>query len=174
MNSKTILQAAFILALLLSASVLAEAQKPGDYDAVVKTIESHYHVKHKGVPAIAKLGMKVARRKQNEIKSFKLANFEDQDFSAHKSSEDIHVALRRSLTSEWHALLALRSMKDEAQTYTFYKEAGENFKVLVVNIERRDATVLEAEISTEALAQLIKSPDSLSRSLIDEATDDTQ
>ena len=174
MTRKTILRAAFILALLFSAQTFAGAQKPGDYDAVVKTIESHYHVKHKGIPAVAKLGMKVVRRKEKEIKSFKLANFDDQDFSTRAGSEDIHDALRRALTIEWHNLFALRSMKDQSQTFTFYREAGENFKVLIVNIERRDATVLEAEISTEALAQLIKSPDSSSRSLIDEASDETQ
>lgn len=174
MNRKTILQSALMLALLLSVQLLVRAQKPGDYDAVIKTIESHYHVKHKGIPAIAKLGMKVARRREKEIKSFKLANFDDQDFTAHAGGEDIHAAIRRSLTTDWRALLAFRSTKDQAQTFTFYREAGENFKVLIVNIERRDATVLEAEISTEALAHLIKEPDNFGRSLINEATDETQ
>src|SRR5947209_16014075 len=131
---RRLIQILMLLALLSLAQVSAAAQT-GDYNAVVKLVENFYHVKHKGLPLIARVGMKVAR--PSEVKSFKLATFENQGFSSAGQS-DFHAAMKRTLGADWQPLVQIRSRANGEQTYVFTRDAGERIIVLVVTIERRD------------------------------------
>ena len=73
-----------------------------DFDAVVKVIEQHYHVKHKGIPFLARAGMTTAKaaarlaggqkRRLAEAGSVKVAYFEDQDFAVARSCRQLNPA----------------------------------------------------------------------------------
>src|SRR5918998_6509919 len=115
-----------ITLLLLSASLApvaatTAATKEAEYHAVVKLIESHYGVKHRGIPFVANLGVKTAKvvsksaRRVLRFGSFKLAIFEDQDFSGRETSTDIRTRLRQTLEPDWHPLVAVR-LEEEGQT----------------------------------------------------------
>ena len=45
-----------------------------------------------------------------------------------------------------------------------------NFHVLVITIERREATVIQASVAPQILAELLKNPDEMGKALTDEAT----
>ncbi len=170
MTTKLLLKTLLLLLLLQTFQASAAAQA-GDYNAVVKLVENFYHVKHKGLPILARVGMRVAR--PDGVKSVKLATFENQDFSSDGQS-DFYTAMKRTLSAEWRPLVQVRSRRDGAQTYIFMREAGERVNVLLVTIERRDATVLQAEVSPQSLIKWMQNPEETSRSVIDQATNSTE
>lgn len=149
--------------------------KEAEYHAAVKLIETHYRVKHRGIPFVANLGVKTAKavsknaRRVLRFGDFKLAIFEDQDFSGRETTGDIRTALRQTLEPGWHPLVGVR-LEDEGQTYTFTKADGDKFKVLIVVIGQRDATVLQVNLNTEEFAKLLLNPERESRELTNEAT----
>jgi hypothetical protein len=163
-----------IISALLAAPV-AQATETPEYHAVVKLVESHYHVKHRGIPFVANLGAKTAKivskdaRRVLRFGDFKLAIFEDQDFSGREAGGDIRTRLRRTLEPHWHSLVAAR-LEDEGQTYTYTKADGDKFKVLIVVIGQRDATVLQVNLNPEEFAKLLLNPEAQSREITNEAT----
>lgn len=169
--SKTVSGRTLLIFVLMAAGMQTALAQNADYSAVVKLVESHYHVKHRGTPFIATWAVKAVH--PQGVRDFKMATFEDQDFSA-TSDAEFALAVRRLLTPTWQPLIQVRSRQDAAQTYVYLKEAGENFKVMVVTIERRDATVLQAEVSPQTLAKWLKEPDKIGRTLSDASAGDAQ
>ena len=166
-----------VLLLLAVSSVpaVSATTKGAEYSAVVKLIESHYRVKHRGIPFVANLGVKTAKvvsknaRRVLRFGSFKLAIFEDQDFSGRDEAVDIRSRFRQTLEPEWHPLVAVR-LEEEGQTYTYTKADGDKFKVLIVVIGQRDATVLQVNLNPQEFAKLLLNPERESRELTDEAS----
>ena len=165
-----------LLVAVTHAPVAAAPKKDAEYSAVVKLIESHYRVKHRGIPFVADLGVKTAKvisksaRRVLRFGDFKLAIFEDQDFSGRDAGTvDIRSSLRRTLEPEWHPLVAVQ-LEEEGRTYTYTKADGDKFKVLVVVIGQRDATVLQVNLNAEEFVKLLKNPEQESRELTNEAT----
>jgi len=161
--------------IVLSLPVCAGAKETPEYHAVVKLIESHYRVKHRGIPSVANMGVKTAKiisrdaRRVLRFGSFKLALFEDQDFSGRETAgSDFRTRMRQMLEPGWHPLIFVR-LEDEAQTFTYTKADGDKFKVLVVVIGQRDATVLQVNLNGEEFAKLLLNPERESKSLTDEA-----
>ncbi|HZH31295.1 MAG TPA: hypothetical protein VEY11_11085 [Pyrinomonadaceae bacterium] len=159
------------------AAATPATAKGAEYNAVVKLIESHYRVKHRGVPFVVDLGVataKVVSKSARRLGSFKLAIFEDQDFTGRDAAPaaaaggDIRARLRRTLEPAWHPLVAAR-LEEEAQTYTYTKSDGDKFKVLIVVIAQRDASVLQVSLNPEDFAKLLLNPERESRELTNEA-----
>lgn len=172
----TIRITALSLTLLLLGGV---AHATGDdFNSVVKLIEQFYGVKHQGIPFLAKAGMKVgttaakikggSAKRIAEAGSIKLAIFEDQAFD--REFTQFRASLNSALTATWTPLIQTLSATDEEQVYIFLRESGKKFQVLVVTIDRRDATVVQATISPENLALLLKDPEGTGKSITEEAT----
>lgn len=176
--AKRMLQILVTIAVWSSFASIINAAKGVEFSGVVKLIESYYRVKHKGIPTLANLGMKAARTTAaiwlTEAGKFDLAIFEDQDFSPPAGKGEFRTSIRNALQPEWMPLVLANSGEGSEQTYIYTKEAGEQFKVLVVTIGRRDATVLQVGLKPQALMQLLKDPEGMGKSLTDEATSDTK
>lgn len=160
-------------------SVPVEGRGEG-FDAAVKTIEQFYHVKHESIPLLARAGIKatktVARIKGGEYRrlaeagSVRVAFFEDQDFNSHGRIADFKAAINSTLNTDWSPLIQTLAAKEEEQTYVYVRDAGEKFHLLVVTIERREATVVEATVSPKTLAKLMQDPDDLGKAITEDAT----
>jgi hypothetical protein len=72
--------------------------------------------------------------------------------------------------NDWSALVQTLAPKTEEQTYVYTRDAGKNFHVLIVTIEMHEATVVQATVAPDILAQLLKNPDEMGKALTDEAT----
>ncbi len=134
------------------------------FNTVVKLMETHFHKKRKRsrLMGLAKLGVRIARPR--DVRNFKLAIFEDTDFSG----GDFGTPLRLALKPEWRPLAQIRAQEAAEQNYIYLKEDGKNFKILIVNIERREATLLEVEIPPEKLLGWLQNPQQEAQSLMDE------
>jgi hypothetical protein len=177
MMRRTFIPLLLLLLVVIAASPLVAATLKGaEYSAVVKLIESHYRVKHRGIPFVANLGVKTAKvvskdaRRVLRFGDFKLAIFEDQDFSGRDTAAgaDIRARIGQTLQPEWHPLVSVR-LEEEGQIYTYTKADGDKFKVLIVTIGQRDATVLQVNLNAEEFAKLLLNPQGESRELTNEA-----
>jgi hypothetical protein len=163
----------------LSAAFAAKA-KGDDFGAVVKIIEQFYGVKHKGIPFLAKAGIKTAalaarvaggsRRRLAEAGSVKVAYFEDQDFASPGGAANFRRTLKAALIGDWLPFVQVLSLNDEEQTYIFLREAGSKFNVLVVTIEKRYASVVQVNVSPQTLAMLMEDPDEMGKVITEDAT----
>ncbi len=176
---KRLISQLVIIILALSLTHPVRSAKDEGYDVVVKLVETHYRVKRKSVPLLARAAIKggraIARIASSSIPelaeagSIRLAIFENQDFSHPAGTIPFMTALRAALSPEWSPLVEILLPQDDEQTYIYMREAGDKFKLLVVNIGRRDATVLQVKLSPETLIKLIHDPEVMGKAIADEA-----
>lgn len=175
--------AAIGLIFLTLVAIAPKAQAKGDdFGDVVKLIERFYHVKHKGIPFLGRVGIKTAttvarlaggpKRQLAEAGSVKVAYFEDQDFSSGRSFINFKTSMNSALAGSWSPLIQVASPKDDAQTYIYLRDAGEKFNVMVVTVEPRDACVVQITVAHRTLAMLMRNPDEMGKSITAEATTD--
>lgn len=171
------------IALALACLVHPAQAKGDDFGTVVKLIEQFYHVKHQGIPLLARAGMKTAttvarisggpRRQLAEAGSVKVAYFEDQDFKAKGSFVGFRNSIGSALAESWSPLIEVAAPQSNEQTYIYLRDAGEKFNVMVVTIESREAYVVQVTLSPQSLAKLMQNPDEMGQTItVDATTDD--
>lgn len=154
----------------------AGGEKPAGFGDVVKLVEAHFGVKHRGIPMLAKVPLKVAGRFRRfaEMGSVKLATFEDQDFSAPRSGASFAERLRGRLEPGWQPLVEVSSRPGQSQTHIYAAEAGRLFNVIVIQIGRRDATAVQVSVTPENLGKLLQNPESMGDTLVEETANDPE
>lgn len=176
---KRLLVPALLLSLLWIAMPAGEA-KSDDFGTVVKVIEDFYDVKHKSLPFLARAGIKTAsvaarvaggsRKRLAEAGSVKVVFFEDQEFNSKGGIADFKRRVTAALAGRWLPFVQVLSPADEAQTYIFLRDAGPKYVVLVVTIEKRDASVVQVTLAPQTLAMLMQDPNEMGKAINDDAT----
>ena len=176
---KTLLVSTLLLTMLCLAPASVEA-KGDDFGAVVKVVEEFYGVKHKGIPFLAKAGIKTAtvaariaggsKKRLAEAGSVKVAYFEDQEFNAKGGVANFRANLKATLAGRWLPFIQVLSLNDGAQTYVFLRDAGPKYMVLVVTIEKHDAAVVQVNLAPQTLAELMQNPNEMGKAITDDAT----
>ena len=167
------------IALVLTLPIGARADRDGFNDAV-KLIEQFYHVKHQNIPLLARASMKAVQtaakirggeyKRLAEAGSVRIAFFEEQTFDSRGQIAGFKSAMQNTLSVDWSPLVQTLAPKNEEQNYVYIREAGKHFQVLVVTIDRKEATVVQATVAPEVLAQLLKDPEDMGKTLTDEAS----
>ncbi len=162
------------LILLTALSLHAPSAVAGseEFDRVVKLIETHFRVKRKRLPFFANMVMRRAVRVSG-VHSFKVAIFEDQDFSSPAGGGELGQAMRGALAPEWELLVRTASRGAAERTFIYTRDAGEYIKLLIVTIERREATVLQVEVTPQAFINWLKNPDQMGKALVGEVARET-
>ena len=168
--------------LLFGSSVSIGSASGDDFSAVVRAIEQFYHVKHQNIPLLARAGMKAAKtaarirggdyKRLAEAGSARVAFFEEQNFDSHGQIASFKASVKSALSETWSPLVQTLAPKDEEQNYIYVRELGKKFSVLVITIERHEATVVEATVAPQILAQLMKDPNEMGKALTEDATID--
>jgi len=168
-------------ALLLAASFITPRANAAsdEFNAVVKTIEQYYRVKHQSVPFLARAGMKAAttaaRIKGGEYKrlaeagSVRIAFFEDQEFDSRVGMAAFKTALRTAVGTTWSPLIQTLAPAEAEQTYIFIRNTGEKINVMVVSLSRREGTVVQVNLSPHTLALLMQNPEEMGKAITDDA-----
>jgi len=177
---KTKLTVAGLTLVLAVATPLRVLADRDGFNDVVKAIESFYHVKHQSLPFLARTGMKAVRtaakirggdwKRLAEAGSARVVYFEDQNFDSRGQIAAFKAAVNNTLGQDWSTVVQTLSPKEEEQNYIFIREDGTKFKVLVITIERHDATVVQATLRPEVMKELLKNPDEMGKQITDEAT----
>jgi hypothetical protein len=168
--------------LLFGSSVSIGSAPVDDFNAVVRAIEQFYHVKHQNIPLLARAGMKAAKtaarirggeyKRLAEAGSARVAFFEEQTFDSQGRIASFKTSMKNALSETWSPLVQTLAPKNEEQNYIYVREVGKNFSVLVITIERHEATVVEATVAPQILAQLMKDPNEMGKALTEDATID--
>ncbi|HKO99613.1 MAG TPA: hypothetical protein VJU86_21730 [Pyrinomonadaceae bacterium] len=172
-----------LLVVCASSDFRAVRAMGDDFNDVVKTIEEFYHVKHKGIPFLAKAGIKTAttvakiaggrKRQLAEAGSVRVAYFEDQEFDAR--GRNFQNSIDAVLAQDWTPLVQVLAPKEQSQTYVFVRSVGEKFKVLVVNLEPRDGSVVQVTLAPQTLAMLLQEPNEMGNAItVDATTNDNE
>jgi len=167
------------ISLALVWPICARADRDG-FNEAVKLIEQFYHVKHQNIPLLARASMKAVKtaakikggeyKKLAEAGSVRVAFFEEQTFDSRGQIASFKSGVQNLLGDQWSALVQTLAPKTEEQTYVYVRDAGKNFHVLVITIERREATVIQATLAPQVLADLLKDPEGMGKAISDEAT----
>lgn len=171
----------FVMGALLVVPLYVNATAGDDgFSAAVKAIEKFYHVKHRSIPFLARAGMKAMQtaakirggqyKQIAEAGSIRVAYFEDETFDSRGQIAAFKASLQTTLSPNWSPLMQTLAPKDEEQGHIYIREVGQKFSVLVITISRHEATVVQAILSPEGLASLMKDPEEMGKSLTDEAT----
>jgi hypothetical protein len=152
--------ATLLLLFVLSSPVTTRAD---DFDAVVKNVRAACGGKKVRIPflGLASFATRVVR--PAGVKSFKLAVLEDLKRAGDVSG--LGAAIGQSLGPEWRPLVRIRSGRGAEQTIVYIRDAGDNLKLMIVTLDREQATVIRAKVNPEALARFARDPKLLGVSL---------
>lgn len=132
----------------------ATAAFAGDHEfrGVVSAIEGHYGVRHMHIPL---LGVAMFFVRPEGVSGLKLAVFEDFH---HTDAGDVRRIVEDSLGEDWHPFVHVRSRADGETTLIYARPTEGKFRMLIVNIESDEATVVELSLSERAIKRWIKEP----------------
>jgi hypothetical protein len=141
---------------VLSVTALASAGD-NEFRGVVNALEGHYGVRHTHVPLMS-FGMWFAR--PEGVSGMKLAMFED--LNGPTSAEDVSRLVEKSLGPDWFPFVRVRSRNadggDDEATLIYASPAGGKLRMMIVNVESSEATVVEVKLSEHAIKQWLKEP----------------
>jgi VWFA-related protein len=147
-----------MIALLVSPSFFALAKGKGFKD-VVKHIETNYGAKRVRIPflGLANFAVKVVR--PAGVKGFKLAVFEDQNFSAREGAASFDAVMREAYNKDWQPMVQVSSKREGAShTFIYVKSSGKDVQFALATLEDREAVVLEVKFNPDAAARFLENP----------------
>lgn len=151
-----------ILASISAASTLAFAGEP-EFRAVVNAIETQYGVRRTHIPM---LGFALFFVRPEGVSDMKLAVFEN--FHSHTSSDKVVRLVENSLGPGWYPFVRVRSRnssKGDATedgngetTLIYASPSGGKLRMMIVNLESEEATVVELKLSDHAIQRWLQDP----------------
>lgn len=148
---------ALALVLLFAPAVRAQAQGKGFKD-LVKHLEKNYRAKKTRIPMLGLANFAVKLVRPAGVKGFKLAIFENQDFSRISGAESLAI-LRHAYHSEWQPVVRVTSKKDGFnQIFIYSRSSGKELQFALMSLTEHQAVVLEARFNPEAAARFLENP----------------
>jgi len=145
-----------VFLLLFCATTLAFAGD-NEFRGVVHAIEGHYGVRHMHIPL---LGFALFFVRPEGVSGLKLAVFED--FHGPTAPEDVSRVVESSLGAGWYPFIRVHSKNDgndDGETTLIYANpSGGKLRMMIVNVEPSEATVVELKLSEHAIKQWLKEP----------------
>ena len=149
-RSWTVVAALLLLFVLFSPATT----RADDFDVVVRNVRAACGGRKVRIPflGLASFATRVVR--PAGVKSFKLTVLEDLTRAGDVSG--LGATIERSLGPEWRPLVRIRSGRGAEQTIIYVRDAGDNLKLMIVALDRDQATVIRAKVNPEALARFAR------------------
>jgi VWFA-related protein len=149
---------AIMIALFVTPSFFALAKGKGFKD-VVKHIETNYGAKKVRIPMLGLANFAVRLIRPAGVKGFKLAVFEEHDFSARPGAASFDEVMREAYNKDWRPMVQINSKRDGAShTFIYVNSSGKDVQFAVAALEDREAVVLEVKFNPEAAAKFLENP----------------
>jgi len=147
-----------MIALLVTPSFFAMAKGKGFKD-VVKHIETSYGAKKVRIPMLGLANFAVRLIRPAGVKGFKLAVFEEQDFSARPGAASFDAVMRESYNEDWRPMVQINSKRNGAShTFIYVNSSGKDVQFALAVLEDREAVVLEVKFNPDAAARFLENP----------------
>jgi hypothetical protein len=141
-----------VLVLVLCTSPLFAADH--DFQDVVNAIETTYGVRHMHIPL---LGVALFFVRPDGVRCRKLAVFEN--FQAPVDSSEVGRLIEDRLGPDWHPFVRVHEKGGSGETTLIYAQpSGHKMRMLVVNIEPSEATIVEVNIPDHSITKWLKEP----------------
>ena len=139
-----------ILILVVATANLACAGD-AEFKGIVRAIESNYGVHHMRIPL---LGVVLFLARPDGFGGMKLAVFEG--FPAHADISELSRLVEGTLGPAWHPFVRVRSKNGTGNgesTVIYMNPAEGNTRMLVVNIEPSEASVVELKVNKKTMQE---------------------
>jgi len=147
-----------MIALLITPSFFALAKGKGFKD-VVKHIETNYGAKKVRIPLLGLANFAVKLIRPAGVKGFKLAVFEDQNFSAREGAASFDAVMREAYNKDWRPMVQINSKRNGAShTFIYVKSSGKDVQFALAVLEDREAVVVEVKFNPDAAARFLENP----------------
>lgn len=152
--------------LILFTAPLARASDK-DFKMIVKKIESSYNARQRKIPFLGLAGFLVKIVKPAGVKQFKLAVFEDQDFSPGPHDNEFQRIIETSFKDKWQPIVRSNIRSEASRAYIYSQPAGKDIDLLSVTFARRQAIVVQARVDPKSVMRFLENPQLMGISLAD-------
>jgi hypothetical protein len=135
---------------LLSAAIAWAGDS--DFNRVVKAMETRYGIHHTRIPFV---GLVLKFYHPDGIHALKLATFENLDGKVQASAADLDAMVTQNLGGNWRPLVRDISRRGEESTVIYADASSNRVKLLIVSIERDEATIVKMDATEEGLQKLM-------------------
>lgn len=124
-----------------------------EFRGVVNAIEHTYGVHHLHIPF---LGVAMFFARPEGVSGLHLAVFEG--FESPADSGEISRVIENSLGEGWFPFVRVRSRDDGETTLIYANPSGGKMRMMIVNLEPSEATVVELNLSERAIKAWLREP----------------
>jgi len=124
-----------------------------EFRGVVHAIEHTYGVHHMHIPF---LGVAMFFSRPEGVSGIHLAVFEG--FEAPADTEDFSRIVQNSLGGGWYPFVRVLSQSDGETTLIYANPSGGKMRMLIVNLEPSEATVVELRLDESAIKSWLREP----------------
>lgn len=149
-------------AFLAAACVLCAATgfaADREFSDVVRAIGDRCHARPTRIPLFGLVNVVTAVVHPAGAKHIDLAVFEN----VRPYDRDLPVAIRQAVGASWTPFVHVRADRDRETVFVYLRQAGHDWKLLVVAMERAEATVVQIELDIEGLARWMADPEHCAR-----------
>ncbi|HEX8709066.1 MAG TPA: hypothetical protein VF723_12545 [Pyrinomonadaceae bacterium] len=154
---RAILLAFVIAALAFTFAPRTARANDAEFDAITHHLKLRYNARRVSIPFLGLANFFVKIIRPAGVKGFKVAVFENLKSQPGSVNAELGAVLRNALSPDWQPLVRMRSREGD-QTYIYARGDGDNFKLMVVNIERTDAVVVRVKVSPKKLSEFMNDP----------------
>ena len=136
-----------------------EARAADDFGRIVHHIEARYHVHRNHRFVLAFAGLVVKFWHVGGVKSLKAAIFEDQAFLRNAADTNFDEIVHKATNSGWQPVVQSYSRRSGEHTYIYSRISGKDMRLLIVNLEPREAAVLQVKVDPDKLMKFMDDPE---------------
>src|SRR5262245_22634952 len=157
LTRKTVLLT-FMIALLHTLAFNAQGKGKGFKD-IVNHLETKYRAKKVRIPLLGLANFAVKIVRPAGVKGFKLAVFENQDFTLRDGDEPFEVVMRTAYDNEWQPLVRVTSKRgSQSRVLIYSRNAGKDVQFALLVLEAREAVVIEVKFNPDAAVRFLENP----------------
>lgn len=148
----------FMIALLHTLAFNAQGKGKGFKD-IVNHLETKYRAKKVRIPLLGLANFAVKIVRPAGVKGFKLAVFENQDFTLRDGDEPFEVVMRTAYDNEWQPLVRVTSKRGgHSRVLIYSRNAGKDVQFALLVLEAREAVVIEVKFNPDAAVRFLENP----------------
>lgn len=130
-----------------------------EFSDVVRAISDECHARPTHIPFFGMVNAFTAVVHPAGAKHIDLAVFENLD----PRDRPRAGAIQRAVGSSWTPFIHVRSARDRETVYVYMRQVGPDWKLLLVSMERAEATVVQLLLDADGLARWISDPEHCAR-----------
>jgi hypothetical protein len=144
--------------LLMALCIGTASAADRDFNDVVRAIGDQLHAQPRGVPLFGLVNLFAARTHPAGASHIDLAIFENVG-----SMRGIPDSVRAAIGGSWKPFVQVRSRRDDDTVLVYMRELEHDWKLLIVNTEPRQATVIQIRLNPEEVARWVNDPEHRAR-----------